>query len=61
MSDDEVEEFRRIREIRNKIAHGKRKGFDMPNAMKCNGFLRDLSVRVDNHIVNNYFIIERFS
>lgn len=61
MSKTEVDEFHRIRDIRNRIAHGKRKSYDMPNAMKCNRFLRELAVRVDSHIVNNYFIIEKFT
>ena len=61
MTEDEVNEFHRIRDIRNSIAHGKRESFDMPNAMKCNKFLRELSVKIDNHIVNNFFVIERFS
>jgi hypothetical protein len=61
LSKDDVKEFHRIRDIRNKIAHGKRKTLDMPSAMRCNRFLRELSVRIDNHIVNNFFVIERFS
>lgn len=61
MTEDDVEEFHRIRDIRNSIAHGKCKSFDMPSAMICNKFLRNLSVQIDSHIVNNFFIIERFS
>lgn len=61
MTEAEVIEFHKIRDIRNKIAHGNRKTFDMPSAMKHNNFLRELSVRIDQHIVNNYFVIERFS
>ncbi len=61
MTENDVKEFHRIRDIRNSIAHGKRKGFSMPDAMACNKFLRDLSASVDKHLVNNFFIIERFS
>jgi hypothetical protein len=61
LSDDDIKEFHRIRDIRNSIAHGKNQGFNMKSAMKCNTFLRDLSVKIDKHIVNNYFVIERFS
>ncbi|RYY76244.1 MAG: hypothetical protein EOO52_01625 [Gammaproteobacteria bacterium] len=61
ITDNEVVEFHKIRDIRNSIAHGKRKTFDVPSAMKHNNFLRGLSVRLDQHLVKNYFVIERFS
>lgn len=61
MKEAEVQEFHKIRDIRNAIAHGKRKTLDIPRAMECNRFLRDLAVRIDNHIVSNYFVIEEFA
>lgn len=61
INDDDVKEFHRIRDIRNSIAHGKNKGFDITAAMQCNTFLRNLAVKIDKHIVGNYFVIERFS
>ena len=61
MPEDDIKEFHRIRDIRNNIAHGQTKSFDMPSAMKYNKFLRELSVKIDSHIVNNYFVIEKFA
>lgn len=61
ISKKEISEFHRIRDFRNGIAHGKLKDFTMPTAMECNRFLRNLSVRIDNHIVTNFFIIEKFT
>lgn len=61
ISDDDIKEFHRIRDIRNSIAHGQNKGFNIPLAMKCNAFLRNLSVRIDKHIVENFFVIEKYS
>jgi len=61
ISDDDIKEFHRIRDIRNSIAHGRNQGFDIKSSMNCNTFLRNLSVKIDKHIVNNYFVIERFS
>ena len=61
MSDDDVKEFHKIRNIRNSIAHGKKKTFDMPTAMGQNKYLRDLAVKIDQYLVNNYFVIEKYS
>lgn len=61
LTDIEKKEFDKIRNIRNSIAHGNKETFDMPSAIKYNSFLRELSVRIDQHLVKNYFVIERFS
>jgi hypothetical protein len=61
MTDKEINDFHKIRDIRNSIAHGKRKTFDMQSAMEHNKFLRDLTVRIDRHLVNNFFVIEKYS
>ena len=43
------------------IAHGRRNDFTVSSAMECNRFLRELAVRIDNHIVTNFFVIEAYS
>jgi len=61
MSEKQVREFHRIRNIRNSIAHGNVKEFAMHDAVKCSSFLQDMAGHIDRHIVNNYFVTEDFS
>lgn len=61
IKEEDIEMFHKIRDIRNSIAHGKNKNLDIKSAMKYNKFLRKFAVSIDKHIVNNYFVIEKFS
>ncbi len=61
LSEKETTNFHRIRGFRNDIAHGRRNDFTVSSAMECNRFLRELAVRIDNHIVTNFFVIEAYS
>jgi len=58
---DEISKFHSIRELRNKIAHGENMRIDIRKAMECNGFLRNIAVRIDNQISSNYFVIEKYT
>ncbi|MFQ5642551.1 MAG: CHASE2 domain-containing protein [Thiogranum sp.] len=56
-----VREFHRIRNIRNRIAHGSISELTVRDAMKCSRFLQDMADRIDRHIVKNYFVTEEYS
>lgn len=55
---DERGEFNRIRELRNNIAHGKIIEVDLSEAIQINDFLKKLAIKVDQHIIRNFFVIE---
>lgn len=61
LSENDKCEFHKIRDIRNKIAHGSCKELGFKHAMNYNKFLRELAVRIDKFLVENYFVIERFA
>lgn len=59
ISEDEEKEFEKIRELRNNIAHGKEDiEVDLSEAIRINNLLKDLAVKIDQHIVKNFFVIE---
>lgn len=51
-------ELNRIRGIRNNIAHGQITEFNLSEAIQVNQFLRDLAIRIDQHMLRNFFVIE---
>lgn len=53
------ETFSSMRDIRNKISHGNDPSIDFAKAMDYIRFLRHLAVKVDKHIVEHFFILER--
>jgi hypothetical protein len=60
LTNNEIKMFHDIRNIRNDIAHGNQVSLSIEQTMIYNNFLRDLSVKIDSHIVNHFFIIEEF-
>jgi hypothetical protein len=58
MSDGEVEEFHRIRDKRNSVAHADKDTFDLSEAIEANTFLADLADRFDRHLTTHFFIRE---
>ena len=60
ISKEETEKFKSYKDIRNRIAHGKAENTDfyLRMAIEMNDFLRNLALKIDGHIVKNFFIIE---
>ncbi len=58
ITDTERSEFHTLRDKRNKIAHGKLHRYPVRIAITHGKFLRDLAVRIDKHIVENFLLIE---
>jgi hypothetical protein len=54
----EVEKFHRIRDKRNKIAHGQLNQFPVKTSLDYGKFLRDLAVKIDRHVVEHFLVIE---
>lgn len=60
LSKKEEDEFNKIRNYRNAAAHGKLTGFAFREALNANRFLRELSVKVDQHVVQHLLISELY-
>ena len=58
ISDTERTTFHTLRDKRNKIAHGRLTRYPMRKAIENGKFLRDLAVKIDRHIVENFLLIE---
>lgn len=56
----EVSIYQGYRNIRNKIAHGRASSasLSLSKAIGANNFLRNLALKIDRHVVNNFFIVE---
>lgn len=61
VTDAEHDRFHSIRTERNKIAHGRSLSYDLRKAVDTSHFLRTLSMKVDEHIVEAFFVIERYA
>ena len=57
---DLKETFNYYRELRNSISHGNKAQVSIEKTMDLVRFLRHISVKIDNHLVNNFFILERY-
>lgn len=53
-----AQDYMRIRDIRNKLAHSERTTRSLPTAMKDAKSLRDIVVKFDGHLVKHLFVIE---
>lgn len=54
----DIDNFHRIRDMRNDIAHGRKTEVDLGEAIKENRFLRKLAVKIDLHVVKHFFVVE---
>lgn len=52
--------FHTLRDDRNKIAHGKRLSYTLDKALLGNEFLYNLAKKLDEHVVKNFMIIEKY-
>jgi len=53
--------FIRIKNIRNAIAHGEKTDHSIKELMEFHTFLSDLAKEIDNHVVDHFFIYEKYS
>jgi len=52
------ETFHNYREVRNRIAHGKTVNLHMKEVVTIGHFFRDLATKIDQHVVECFFVIE---
>jgi len=57
----EKQTYERIRNIRNKIAHGVSVSLTLDDVRKVNDFFRDMTFRVNSHIIDNFLVIEKYA
>jgi hypothetical protein len=59
---ESIDSFNGYRENRNKIAHGRAAQtiLHLAKAVEANNFLRNFALKVDQHIVSNFLVIEPF-
>jgi hypothetical protein len=55
----ETGKFHNLRGIRNDIAHGTLTKYPVRTAIEHGAFFRNLAVNIDEHIVENFFVIEK--
>ena len=60
LSEDLVEKFHAIRDIRNNIAHGQKVDLTIKDVAEYNSILRDFSLSIDRHLVDNFYITEKY-
>lgn len=61
LSDNTVETFHSIRQERNKIAHGKKARVSLKKIMEMNNYLHSLAVKIDQHLVEHFLVIEKYA
>jgi len=59
LSPNEETEFSKYRDERNDIAHGNIVAVDFSAGLEASRFLRDLSVKIDKHVVKHFLVIEQ--
>ena len=60
LSEGDVAQFTNVRDARNRIAHGNPLENDMrlKSALKDNGFLRGLALKIDEHVLSSWMVID---
>jgi hypothetical protein len=56
----EINAFQAYREQRNRIAHGRAdaESLHLSKAVEANNFLRNLALKIDRHVVEDFLVIE---
>ncbi len=60
LSEVEIRKYHKIRNIRNGIAHGDPVILTVRAAVKMNGSLRDLALKLSSHLAEHFFVIEKY-
>jgi hypothetical protein len=55
------ETFEAMRTLRNKISHGDNPNIDFAKSMEYIKFLRLFAIKIDKHLIDNFFILERYT
>lgn len=58
LTESEEDTFSKHRDTRNEIAHGNLVELDFTRGLAASRFLRDLSVKIDKHVVKHFLVIE---
>jgi hypothetical protein len=58
LTEDEELDFSKYRDVRNEIAHGSLTELDFSKGLEASRFLRDLSIKIDKHVVKHFMVIE---
>lgn len=61
LDDKTIKEFHKIRDKRNKIAHGTIIRLSLKEVMGMNRYLNDLAQKIDQHLVKYFLVIEKFA
>jgi hypothetical protein len=56
-----VEQFNKIREERNNVAHGSAGALDMRKVTAMSIFLRKLAFTTADHLSEHFFVIEKYA
>jgi hypothetical protein len=59
VSQSDEDKFKELREKRNSIAHGTLHQVDLTEGIKASKFLREFSIKIDQHVVKHFLVIER--
>lgn len=60
MSGTQIQRFHAIRDKRNEIAHGTSVNLSIGDVKRMNNDLDELAVALDQHLVEHYFVIEKY-
>jgi hypothetical protein len=53
--------FHAIRDMRNRLAHGEKVNLSLKRVMDMNSNLRELAKNIDQHLIENFYVIEEYS
>lgn len=59
LDDETIDLFNSIRNVRNRIAHGEKVRMSLKKVMAWNKFLSGLAAKMDRHLVEHFFVIEK--
>jgi hypothetical protein len=58
LTEDEISSYSKLRDLRNRVAHGKVTQIEFNEANSANQFLRNLAIKIDKHVVKHFLVIE---
>jgi hypothetical protein len=61
MSEEKVTKFMEFKDRRNKIAHGEKVTLSMRQVMGIHKFLHELAISIDKHLIEHFFVIEKYT
>jgi len=61
LRDATITSFDKLRQIRNRIAHGRRHKTPLKEAIACGKSLRNMAVTIDQHLVKHFLVVEKFA